>query len=123
MASSNRCSLYNSLQREFSMASYLNKVHIRSNRRAMAKLRLSSHRLLIERGRWLKITQENRLCTECLVLEDEYHVICVCSRYTDIKPHYSNRPSIPKFTQLINSENVSEMQKLASFIKTLSKYL
>ena len=106
------------------MASYLNKVHIRSNRRAMAKLRLSSHRLMIERGRWLQITQDNRLCTECLVLEDEFHVICVCSRYTDmrnkfIKPYYSNRPSISKFTQLMNSENIIEMQKLASFIKTL----
>ena len=69
----------------------------------------------------MKIIQQHRLCTECLVLEDEYHVIYVCSRYTDmrIKPYYSNRPSMPKFIQLINSENVSEMQKLASFIKTL----
>ena len=56
IASSNRCNLYNNLQREFSMTIYLNKVHIRSNRRAMSMLRLSSHCLMVERGRWLKIT-------------------------------------------------------------------
>ena len=66
----------------------------------------------------------NRLCSECHVLEDEYHVICVCSRYTDlrnkfIKQYYVEKPSMFKFIQLINSENVTEMQKLASFIKSL----
>ena len=55
IANSNRCSLYNHLHREFTTANYLNKVQIRTNRRALTKLRLSSHRLLIERGRWLKI--------------------------------------------------------------------
>ena len=69
------------------MANYLNKVQIRTNRRALTKLRLSSHRLLIERGRWLKIKQENRLCTECHVLEDEYHVVCICLRYAELLSH------------------------------------
>ena len=60
------------------------------------------------------------------MLEDEYHAICVCSRYTDlrnkfIKPYYVEKPSMFKCIQLINSENVAEMQKLASFIKSLFK--
>ena len=37
------------------MASYLDKVKIQSNTKAMTKLRLSSHKLMIERGRWLKM--------------------------------------------------------------------
>ena len=37
IANSNRCSLYNHLHREFTMANYLNKVHIRTNRRAKTK--------------------------------------------------------------------------------------
>ena len=124
IANSNRCSLYNHLHREFTMANYLNKVQIRTNRRALTKLRLSSHRLLIERGRWLKIKQENRLCTECHVLEDEYHVVCICLRYAElrnrfIKPYYINSPSRIKFTQLMNSDNVKDMKSLASFIKSL----
>ena len=125
IANSNRCSLYYRLNREFVMASYLNKVHIQSHRRAMSKLRLSSHRLMIERGRWLKIIPENRLCTVCHVIEDEFHVICICPRYTDIrnafiKPYYTTRPSMIKFSQLLNTENVKEMRTLASFIKSLS---
>ena len=106
------------------MANYLNKVQIRTNRRALTKLRLSSHRLLIERGRWLKIKHENRLCTECHVLEYEYHVECICLRYAElrnrfIKPYYINSPSRIKFTQLMNSDNVNDMKSLASFIKSL----
>ena len=58
------------------------------------------------------------------VLEDEYHAICVCTRYTDmrskyIKPYHINRPCMAKFIQLLNSDNVSEMRKLGSFIKSL----
>ena len=70
---------------------------------------------MIERGRWLKVTKENRLCLECHVLEDEYHAICVCSRYTGlrnkfIKPYYIEKPSMFKFIQLINSDTVTEIK-------------
>ena len=58
IANNNRCSLYNHLHREFTMANYLNKVQIRINRRALTKLRLSSYRLLIERGRWSKLSRK-----------------------------------------------------------------
>ena len=51
------------------MANYLNKEQIRTNWRALTKLRQSDHRLLIERGRWLQIKQDNILCTECHVLK------------------------------------------------------
>ena len=122
IANSNRCSLYNHLHREFTMANYLNEVQIRTNRRALTKLRLSSHRL--ERDRWLKINQENRLGSECHVLEDEYLVVCICLRYAKIrnmfiKPYYITSPSRIKFTQLMNCDNVKDMKHFASFIKSL----
>ena len=103
------------------MAKYLNKVQIRTNRRALTKLRVSRHRLLIERGRWLKIKQENRLSTECHVLEDEYHVVCIYLTYAEIrnrfiKPYYINSPSRIKFIQLMNSDNVEDVKNLASLI-------
>ena len=106
------------------MASYLNMVHIQSNRRAMSLLRLSSHRLRIERGRWLKIIKDNKLCAVCHVLEEEFHVICICPRYTDIrnsviKPYYIMRPGMTKLSHLLNTENVKEMSDLALFIKSL----
>ena len=52
------------------MVNYLNDVQIPTKRRALTKLRLGRHRFLIEGGRRLKIKQQNRLCTECHVLED-----------------------------------------------------
>ena len=45
MESSNKCFLYRSLCREFSMASYLYKIHIPANRKAMTRLRLSMDKL------------------------------------------------------------------------------
>ena len=53
METSNRCLLYRTLCREFSIASYLYKVHIPANRKAMTIFfRLNSHKLMVERGRW-----------------------------------------------------------------------
>ena len=122
MESSNKCFLYRSLCREFSMASYLYKIHIPANRKAMTRLRLSSHKLMIERGRWLNILPKDRLCTLCNKLEDEFHVICECPRYDTcrklyIKPYYVRKPSMDKLIQLLNTDNTIEMQKLAIFIK------
>ena len=122
METSNRCLLYRTLCREFSMASYLYKIHIPANRKAMTKLRLSSHKLMVERGRWLKVPRTDRLCVCCNKLEDEFHVICECPRYSCIrklyiKPYYVRKPSMFKLVALLNTDNVSEMQKLAIFIK------
>ncbi len=42
---------------------------------ALRNLRLSSHRLSVETSRWQRpqpIPRAERLCPECLVLEDEY---------------------------------------------------
>ena len=59
----------------------------------MPKLRLSSYKSKIERGRWLNILPIDRLCTLCNKLEDEFHVICECPCYDTcrklyIKPYY-----------------------------------
>ena len=53
----NICILYDALDRDFTMAKYLNTITIPSNRKAMAQLRISSHKLMVERGRWKKIIQ------------------------------------------------------------------
>ena len=78
------------------MASYLYKVHITANRKAMTKFRLSIHRLMIERGRWLKVPRIDLLCVCCNKLEDECHNICESSYYSSIrklyiKPYYVKR--------------------------------
>ena len=83
---SNRCILYKAIDRKFEMAKYLLCVHINSNRKALCRLRLSSHRLLIE----------------LIEIEDEYHVMLICPRYTVLrkkylKKYYIVKPSMYKF--------------------------
>ena len=49
---------------------------------------MSSHRLAIESGRWVKpirLPFEERKCTDCNVLEDEYNFIFECNRYTELR--------------------------------------
>ena len=58
----------------FQFQPYLDKVVTGKFRVALSKLRLSSHRLLIESGRWNRpqpIPREQRLCAICNYLEDE----------------------------------------------------
>ena len=43
---------FQAIDRRFVMAKYLLCVHINSNRKALCRLRLSSPRLFIERGKW-----------------------------------------------------------------------
>ena len=49
----------------------------------ITKLRLSSHRLEIEVGRWKKLTREERICRSCELgkVENETHFLFECSRY------------------------------------------
>ena len=81
------------------------------------KMRLSSRKLLVERGRWVKpkINYCDRLCTLCHKhdIQDEYHALMICSRYESLrkkylKPYYYKRPSVYKFIQLMNTVNKRE---------------
>ena len=55
---------------------YLKNVSINKFKSDLCRLRVSSHRLEIESGRWHKpeaIPFQYRTCQHCNVLEDEYH--------------------------------------------------
>ena len=71
---------------------------------------MSSHRLEIEAGRWVKpnsIPVDDRKCAICLILEDEYHFVFECEIYKDLRskyiaPYYWRRPNMFKFIELLN---------------------
>ena len=110
----NRCFLYNALDRDFTLAKYINTITIPSNRKAMAQIRLCSHKLMIERGRWKKVVHKERTCLYCQVLEGEYHVVIVCPKYTVIrkqyiKPYYTEKPCMFKFIQLLKTYYTKEI--------------
>ena len=85
MAESSRASFYRVIG-TFKFQPYLEKVTTRKFRVALSKLRMSSHRLMIEAGRWNRphrTPRGQRICTVCNQLEDEYHFLFECRLYND----------------------------------------
>ena len=52
---------------------------------AFTRLRLSSHSLKIETGRWSRIASEERLCGCGLAVESEEHVLLNCSKTEEVR--------------------------------------
>ena len=109
---------------QFQFQTTLENINIYKYFQAMSKLRMPSHRLAIESGRWVKpirLPIEERKCTDCNVLEDEYHFIFECNRYTELRKEYIpkyhwNRPSMFKLVELLNSTNIKLLRNLCIYI-------
>ena len=94
---------------------------------SLSKLRVSSHRLIVESGRWMKPQAtpfENRKCKICGVLEDEYHFVLECLLYVDIRKIYLhryfwNRPNMIKFIELLTTDNKKKLKNLSIIQKRL----
>ena len=90
---------------------------------SLSKLRVSSHRLEVENGRWMKphaTPFENRKCKICGVLEDEYHFVLECLLYVDIRKIYLhryfwNRPNMIKFIELLTTDNKKKLKNLSIY--------
>ena len=52
-----------------------------NKRFSISKLRLSSHKLKIETGRYENLPVEKRLCDHCQKIDDEFHFVMECSLY------------------------------------------
>lgn len=100
-----------------------------SIRKAIAKLRLSSHNLCIETGRWTKpkITpRESRFCHTCKnVVEDEFHFMSKCPLYDSLRrlyvPYYSNSTPEIFLLDTLGSENLVVLRKIGIFVLRASK--
>ena len=110
---------------DFGFKSYLETVNIQKFRQALTRLRVSSHRLEIETGRWHKphkIPRNERKCQFCNSLEDEFHFLLECSLYTNlrkryIKPYYWRNPNIVKFIELMQLESEVLVKDLAVYVQ------
>ena len=90
-------------------------------RTSLTKLRLGSHNLLVERGRWSKTTYEERKCIVCNEIEDEYHFVIDCIKYHDLRIKYLPKsiyvkPSIQKFIMFLNSKDIKVLNRLGLFL-------
>lgn len=119
---STRASSYR-LFSDFGYKTYLTEITLRKFRFAFTRLRLSAHRLAIETGRWHKpnkIPRNDRKCSHCNKLEDEFHFLLECSLYNElrtkyIKKYFWSRPNILKFVELVSTENTVILKNLGTF--------
>ena len=77
-----------------------------------SRLRLSSHFMPIETGRWTRTPRENRLCPNCNTLGDERHYLYDCNEIDR-----ANLDDIPELHQL------SDYSKLKILMENLDAYL
>ena len=110
---------------EFGYESYLNQIS-NSLRFFITRLRLSEHPLRTQTGRYNRnrIERNERYCLTCnsLDLEDEYHFICICNCYKQLRKKYIDKryyinPSNFKFLELLKSTDKYTLINLAKFIK------
>ena len=113
---------------------YETYLHINNfeNRRAITKLRTSSHKLAIETGRWNKIPRDQRMCKNCILnkIEDENHLLFECQMYeTERKELYNTIKAKlnmdlthilnyeNRIQEIFNSVNLGTLNALGKFIK------
>ena len=116
---STRASFYNVFT-NFGFSDFLKHVNVKKYRIALTRLLVSSHRLNIETGRWSNIPRNERLCSICNKLEDEYHFLFECKLYDElrvkyIKKYYRSRPSMFKCIDMLQSNSFCILRNLAVY--------
>ena len=122
LCDSSRAIFYRQIVTEHTFNQMLDTVSVPSHRISLIRLICSSHRLGIETGRWQRpqILRENRKCSACNKLDDEYHFLLECSLFVDyrkkfIKKYFWKRPSMEKCTELLNTKNKKELRNIAKY--------
>lgn len=122
LSTSSKCSNYQYIVHNFCLQFYLSKPLPDVYKKCITQLRLSSHNLAVESGRFSAVPRQNRLCKFCKDdIEDEMHFVLKCPVYQGfrsyfIKPYYWKKPSMFKFIQLMSSCNIKELLHLGKFI-------
>ena len=126
-----KLALLNEIKDTHKFETYLN-IHNRENRRAITKIRTSSHKLEIETGRWNNVSRDLRICNNCNLheVENETHFIFECRMhviernkfYDTIKTKLNidlstSLPDVDKLKTLFNSEDLSVLNALGKYIK------
>ena len=114
---------YVNIKHDFVYESYLDVLDIRKFRFSYVNFRTSCHNLEIERGRYTNIQRNERVCKLCdqNVIEDEYHLLCCCTFYTELRCIYLPRkyyvsPSKNKFNIIMSSRNADTIRNLATYL-------
>jgi len=117
--------VYRSFKINFEYESYLDIIP-RSLRYLFTRLRLSAHPLHIQTGRYARqiISRNQRYCICCdsTDIEDEFHFICICPTFGNIRKKYIKacyyiRPSMYKYLSLLQTNNKTELINICLYVK------
>jgi len=91
----NKLRTYRIFKTDYKLESYLKANMNINHRKSITYLRTSSHQLNIEIGRRFNIPPEERICELCNSgVEDEYHFLCACPIYKDMRVTFFRRLEI-----------------------------
>ena len=112
---------YTKFKDSFCYEDYLDKCLNDKHRKSFTRLRISSHSLEIETGRYNGVERSNRLCKLCdqNLVESEYHFLLCCTKFSAIRIKYLGRhswPSLNKFNALMSTSNKLLLNKISKFI-------
>ena len=105
----------------FKFEDYLIDISSNELRKNLTCLRLSSHKLAIETGRYSGIERQNRICEHCNnnFVESEYHFLLICPKYYELRLKYLPRvawPTINKYINMMTTKNSKLLYKIAKYI-------
>ena len=83
---SHKLNFYYKIKTNYSPSVYLDLTRKDPSRKTLVKLRISSHKLRIETGRYDHIAPDERLCSlcNCIRVEDETHFLLDCLSFSSI---------------------------------------
>ena len=126
-----RLELYYNCKSQLEPEKYLFCIEHNRYIHALARVRVSNHALLIEKGRHLHIDRDSRWCPYCLkhgrhIVETEYHFVLICDQYVELRKkhiakYYWNNPSYHKFVLLLQSDKITTLNELAEYIYSAMK--
>ena len=93
-----------------------------SNTLTVFRYRTGNHRLPIETGRFNNIEYKDRICKICNEdIGDEFHYLLKCPAFETerkmyLTKYYRKHPNMPKYTDLMTSDNSRLLTKLSKLM-------
>ena len=102
------------------METYLDAINDKNTRKHLSSFRISAHRLHIERGRYTRprTRVEDRLCSVCNKIEDQFHFMFECEKY---RVYHNNLIEAFKESNLILSD--CNREKLVILLQTTNIFI
>ncbi|KAL5258289.1 hypothetical protein ACHWQZ_G008954 [Mnemiopsis leidyi] len=123
-SSSPKLSFYHKIKSSFGLEPYLESNNFKL-RYSTTQFRISAHDLQVERGRYINLPRDKRICLWCKttlnrdIIEDEPHILFDCDLYAGLRQKLiRNLNKIPSPTQDPSTTQTESMEVTSSNIRT-----